>query len=274
MRASAASASARVELAARRRRRRDRSDRSSRARARRRARRARRRSTTTSSPASAHTCAIPLPMTPAPSTPIFTRRHGSSGRSMRASQSPGATSSACGRHHRLVGPEPVELVERAVAALDHAAAERDARRRSGSRSSSRPSSRSTNAGRVAALEPVPAQRFVEPAVRRHHALAERLDDDVGVALEHRHEALQLFEQRLLALGAHRAEQHVGIGERCASASIDDGSDGSKPPSWLSDRVGLHLVRADVRRTRSRTSRSRTHGTERCAPCTTSRSASA
>ena len=99
------------------------------------------------------------------------------------------------------------------------------------------------------------------------------DDDVGVALEHRHEALQLGEQRRLAFGSHRAEQHVGIrevGDRLHRRRV-----GRVEAAELAlHRVGLHLVRADVRPTRSRSSRSRTHGTARCAPCTTSRSASA
>ena len=46
--------------------------------------------------------------------------------------------------------------------------------------------------------------------RRHQRLADRVDDGVGVALEHRGEALQLFEHRLLRGRLHRVEQRSGI----------------------------------------------------------------
>ena len=130
---------------------------------------------------------------------------------MRASHRPGAASSASVGHHRFVRPDAVELVERAVAAFHHAPAERDAGLVVAA-IELQPEEAIDETGRVAALEPVPAQRFVEAAVRGDHALADRFDDDVGVTLEHRHEPLQLGEQRLLPVAAHRAEQHVGIGE--------------------------------------------------------------
>ena len=66
---------------------------------------------------------------------------------------------------------------------------------------------------VAALEAVAAQRLVDAFVRAHHPLADRLDDDVGVTLEHAHEPLELLEQRRLGVRtAHRAEQRAGIAE--------------------------------------------------------------
>ena len=113
-------------------------------------------------------------------------------------------------------------------------------------------------GGLAAFEPVPAQRFVDAVVRRDHALAERLDDDVGVALEHRDEALQLLEQRPLRVRPHRAEQDRRGSESCSSAAIDDGSDGVEAAELSFERVGLHLVRADVvRRERARAARAPT-----------------
>ena len=98
-------------------------------------------------------------------------------------------------------------------------------------------------------------------------------DDVGVALDHRHEPLQVGEERLLAFGPHRSEQHVGVAE--VGDRFHRGRIGRVEAAELAlHRVGLHLVRADVLRMRTATRRARTHGTARCAPCTTSRSASA
>ena len=101
-------------------------------------------------------------------------------------------------------------------------------------------------GCITALESMPAQGFVEATVRRHHAVADRFDDDVGVSLQDGNEALQLGEERLLPLAAHRAEQYVGIGE------IGDRLHGGRI-RWVEAAelalhgICLHFVRADVRR---------------------------
>src|SRR5204862_4713687 len=114
-----------------------------------------------------------------------------------------------GGHHRLVRPDSVELIERAVAAFDHTPAERDPDVVVAAVELEAEEA-IDEAGCITALEPVPAQRFVETAVRSHHALADRFDDDVGVTLQDGHEALQLREERLLPVAAHRSEQHVRI----------------------------------------------------------------
>ena len=160
---------------------------------------------------------------------------------MRASQSPGASSSErvgtiCGPSHRRLRPS-------SPAAFDDAAAERgtlfvvaalelEAEQPVDER------------GGVAALEPVPAQRFVDAFVRAHHAFADRLDDDVGVALEHTDEALELLEHRPLSVRAHRAEQRAGVTE-AAQRLHGLGIGEVEAAELLFERLGVHLVRADV-----------------------------
>ena len=132
-------------------------------------------------------------------------------------------------------PEPVEAVD--AGPFDDAAAERRALRRSGSRSSSRPSSRSTNAAASPRSRRWRCSASSMRACDGDHALAERLDDDVGVALEHRHEALQLFEHRRLALGAHRAEQRARDRRARRATASTTGRSRSSSPSCSSSASG-------------------------------------
>ena len=168
-----------------------------------------------------------------------------SGRSMRASQRPGASSSASRRDHRLARPQPVELVERAVAALHDAAAERDAGVVVVAVELEAEQAVDERAG-LAALEAVPAQRFVDPGVRRDHPLAERGDDDVGVALEHRRRSVAA--PRAAAPGAR---MRIAPSRTSGSDELLEARHRRRigriemRRSWRFERVGLHLVRADV-----------------------------
>ena len=160
---------------------------------------------------------------------------------MRASQSPGASSSA--RVGTICGPSHSRLRPSSPRAFDDAAAERGAlfvvaplELESEQAVDER--------GRVAALEPVPAQRFVDAFVRAHHAFADGLHHDVGVALEHADEALQLLEHRPLPFRPHRAEQRAGVTE-AAERLHRLGVREVEATELLFERLGIHLVRADV-----------------------------
>ena len=251
MRASAASASLACHLAARDRAVETEAARSSRARGLRRAPRARCRNTRRRRPRA---------RTPArcrhPSRPRRARRssrHGSAsfaekssrwGRSMRASQSPGASSSGRGRHHRLVGPEPVQLVERAVAAFHHAAAERGAglvvaavelEARAGDRRSR--SRRRARAG--AAATPRRGGRARSPCARRSTRRRRRCSPRARTT-----NRCSSASSGRLAFGAHRTEQHVGVGE--ALDRLHRRRVGGVEAAELTlHRFGLDLVRADV-----------------------------
>ena len=96
---------------------------------------------------------------------------------MRASQRPGAASSAGVGIISGPGPQPVELLD--TAPLHDAAAERDADVvvTAIELETEQPVD---ERGRFTAVEPVSLQRLVDTRVGGDHRFAERLDDDVGV----------------------------------------------------------------------------------------------
>src|SRR5215813_11876044 len=172
---------------------------------------------------------MPLPMTPAPSTPtvfaslIFSRL-GPAGRAARSYVSwlqcvrgqvdarepeAGRLELRCRGNKVLVGPEAIEPVE--TGTLDHARAKRVAERVVVAAEAEQ---RFDELTRFASFDAVPLHRFVDLRVRRHEPARDALEDRVGVALEHGGEHAQPLLDRILRGRPHRAEQLFRLrGER-------------------------------------------------------------
>ncbi len=146
-----------------------------------------------------------------------------------------------GGDHVVPFPQPVQCRE--SAALDDAAAERDALVVVLAVELEAEQAVDERV-RVAAVETMPAERLVDADVGADGALAQLVDDDIGVALEHGDVPLQLFEHRALTFRLHRAEQRARVADltqgfqRCRVGKIE-------MAELLLERVGPYLVGPDV-----------------------------
>ena len=164
----------------------------------------------------------------------------SSGSSMRASQRPGASTSAG------VGSSRGETQRRArrlvAGALDHAADERGAAvvlRLA----QLQPEEALDEPVAVGRLDPPPAHGFAEHPVRSDQRAADRVHDVVDEALEHHRQRLDAGEQLLLRRRLQRAEQHLGVGERRLHALGVGGVEPAHHPFERArvDLEGRHVV---------------------------------
>src|SRR5688572_6110657 len=142
---------------------------------------------------------MPLPMTPAPSTPILLTVRGMSallvGKLDAGQPQAGSLELSGSRQHLLALPQAVEAL--GAGALDHAGTERLALLVVLAVELQAEEPLHEPLG-LAPLEPVTLHRLVDLGERRDQGSADALEDGVGVTLEHRGERLDLPQHLRLA----------------------------------------------------------------------------